>query len=54
MTEHVRTELLEETVKVMDLFYQVNAFKPTEERLDDKEFFNEALNTSADLKLQFL
>jgi len=48
--EDVNNELLEETIKLMDTIYKVNSTKKDEDKIEDKEFYNEAINTAVDLK----
>lgn len=54
ITEEINFDLLEETVKLIDLLWRINKLKPLEESLNAKEFHNDALNNSVDLKPQFV
>lgn len=54
ITEEINFDLLEETVKIIDLLWRVNKLKPLEEQLHAKEFHNDAINNSVDLKPQMV
>lgn len=36
----------------MDIFYQANKVKEAKDRINDEEFYNDALNNEVDLKKQ--
>ena len=50
ITEDINFELLEENVKLIDLLWRVNKMKPQSEQIHPKEFHNDAINNSVDLK----
>jgi len=50
ITEEINFDLLEETVKIIDLLWRVNQMKPISVRIQPKEFHNDAINNSVDLK----
>lgn len=50
INEDINLELLEETVKIIDLLWRANSFKPAADKLHAKEFHNDAINNSVDLK----
>lgn len=54
ITEEINFDLLEETVKIIDLIWRVNKLKPLEEQMHAKEFHNDAINNSVDLKPQMV
>ncbi len=47
--EDVKQDLFEETVKFLDKIYRANKLK-SEDQIEDKDFYNEAINNSIDLK----
>ena len=50
ITEDINFELLEENVKLIDLLWRVKKMKPQSEQIHPKEFHNDAINNSVDLK----
>ncbi len=52
ITEEINFELLEENVKLIDLLWRVNKMKSKSEQIHPKEFHNDAINNSVDLKPQ--
>jgi hypothetical protein len=48
--EEIDFNLLEETIKIMDLLWRTNKLKPIQEQIHDKEFHNDSINNNVDLK----
>lgn len=47
--ENIKQDLFEQTVKFLDKIYRANKLK-SNDQIDDKDFHNEAINNSIDLK----
>lgn len=43
-------EVMQWVIQVMDIFYEANQLKETEERINDSDFYNDALNNEVDLR----
>lgn len=52
VTEDINLDHIEETVKLLDLFYRVNRTKSFEDQIQAKEFHNESINSAVDLRPQ--
>lgn len=48
--EQINFPLFEDTIKFLDILFKVNKIKPKEQQILDKEFHNDAINNSVELK----
>jgi len=52
---YINMDLLKACIRILDILYWVNvAFKPKSERIEGKEFYNDAVNNNLDLKRQII
>lgn len=50
--EQINFPLFEDTIKFLDILFKVNKIKPKDQQILDKEFNNDAINNSVELKTQ--
>ena len=50
VSEQINYPLFEDTIKFLDTLFKVNKIKPKEQQILDKEFHNDAINNSVELK----
>ena len=47
-----KQDVIMNTIEVLDIFYQANQRRSQKEKINDSEFYNDALNKDVDLKKQ--
>lgn len=54
ITGDINMDMLEETVRFIDLLHRINKLRPIDEQIQPKEFHNDAINNHVDLGPQML